>query len=140
MFKLIFFFLTKIVTDMQFEMNHNKNYNVVTFTNFNISKVAAKEKLFELFRRVGGDNPQYELEWIFPKTIYKHNIAEIIRNTCFVCGGLMQDGVAFQNHKITVSSYDNAAETYCGEVEHPDFTQLKTIKVRKCKSCGHSHT
>ena len=96
---------------MQFNFYLNQSHNVATFTNFNISKVAAKKKLFELFRRVGGDNPQYELEWIFPKTVYRYHIEEIIHNTCFVCRGLMKDSEYHSDHIL-----------------------------RKCQSCGHSHT
>lgn len=67
-------------------------------------------------------------------------IQEIIRNTCFKCGGLMKDGQAIQNGKLLVSSYDSAVGTYQGVIEYPDVNNHSVIKVRKCTVCGHSHT
>ena len=75
-------------------------------------------------------------DWTFPSYITSEVIQEVIRNTCFVCGGLMKDSTAFKNQDIieipnglsmTSHVYSNAGEA-------------KQIKVRKCSSCGHSHT
>lgn len=126
---------------MQFETSTN-----VTQKTFNIKlehkpmRPSVIDAFISHFERIGGKAVEHAGNWVFPAFVTRPLIEEIIRNTCFVCGGLMQDGVAVQNSKITVSSYDNATETYCGEVEYPDFTQLKRIKVRKCTVCGHSHT
>lgn len=125
---------------MQFNYHHNvrSGIAIVTFTNFNISKVAAKEKLFSNFKIVGGNNPQFELEWAFPSFVPAFVIAEIIANTCFVCGGLMTDSTAFQNTYVSFDDFGNDA----GQrgTTQSRVGPAKQIKVRKCSQCGHSHT
>ncbi len=78
---------------------------------------------FELsFQRIGGifkDNGV----WHFPNFISSAVISKIIHTTCFVCGGLMQDEIV-NTHQWVV----------------PDGIQVIPKKVRKCSSCGHSHT
>lgn len=125
---------------MQFNYSHNvkSGIAVVTFTNFNINRVAAKDKLFSNFRILGGNNPQFELEWIFPSFVSSIIIAQVINNTCFVCGGLMQDSTALQNTLVSSDDFGNDAGSR-------GTTQSRTgpatqIKVRKCSQCGHSHT
>lgn len=125
---------------MQFNYHQNVRTNiaVVTFTNFNISRVAVKERLFNSFRKIGGNNPLFELEWIFPSFITSQVIQEIIHNTCFVCGGLMKDSQALENTWVGLEDFGK------------DFGQRGTTMskigqpvmkvVRKCSSCGHSHT
>ena len=78
--------------------------------------------------------------WIFPLFINRQIIEEIVHNTCFVCGELMKDGQAIQEGKMYVSSFDNAIDTYQGEIEYSNPQDSKVIKVRKCIACGHSHT
>lgn len=118
---------------MQFEISSSLKRVVVTFTNFNISKVAAKEKLFSNFRIIGGNNPLFELEWVFPPFVTLSLVQEIIHNTCFVCGGLMVNGVALKVSQLKVDSE-------WGGVFYDNPEDSKIIKVRKCSSCGHSHT
>lgn len=103
---------------MQFNYQERigKDFCLVTFTGFNISKVAAKEKLFENLHIIGGQQTHFELEWIFPNFITSKVIERVIANTCFVCGGLMKDSK--ENRKDSVNP----------------------ILVRKCTKCGHSHT
>jgi len=93
------------------------------------------------FEKIGGkvDNDNSCI-FHFPSFITSQVIEEVIRNTCFVCGGLMGDGQAIQNSKIIIESYDSAIDTYEGRIEYPDTNNYSTIKVRKCSTCGHSHT
>ena len=112
---------------MQFEISSSLKRVVVTFTNFNISKVAAKEKLFSNFRIIGGNNPLFELEWVFPPFVTLTLVQEIIHNTCFVCGGLMQNAILLENGKHCIS-------------EEKANTSNNSKAIRKCSSCGHSHT
>ncbi len=73
------------------------------------------------FEKIGGkvDNDNSCI-FHFPSFITSQVLEEIIRNTCFVCGGLMKDDTV----KIP-----NLTEDY-------PFN----VKVRKCTNCGHSHT
>ncbi len=71
------------------------------------------ESLYDVFKKLGAICPNNHWdEWKFPSFITAEVIQETIRNTCFVCGGLMRDD------------------------EHPYSFE----KLRKCTSCGHSHT
>lgn len=130
---------------MQFEMNHKvgTDYSTVKFDARNFDTIKFKLSVIESFEnsfsRLGGKF-QDDYSWKFPAFITSEVIQEIIRNTCFVCGGLMQDGIAVVNHKITVESFDSAVDTYEGTIEYPDTKSLKQISVRKCTACGHSHT
>ncbi|MEY2703857.1 MAG: hypothetical protein RLY43_2496 [Bacteroidota bacterium] len=92
------------------------------------------------FQRIGGEFQPEMGCWTFPKNVHSHIIELIIHNTCFVCGGLMKDGVALQQGKVIAESYDSAMDTYLGEIEYPYNKDTKLIKVRKCQACGHSHT
>lgn len=120
---------------MQFEIQVGTDYSTVNF------EATLKLNVFEIlinhFERLGGImvGPKAS-NWTFPKHITSEVLQEIIRNTCFVCGGLMKDSTAFKNEDIveipsglsmTSHVYENAGEA-------------KQIKVRKCTSCGHSHT
>lgn len=97
---------------MQFEMNHKvgTDYSTVNF------EATLKLNVFEIlinhFERLGGImvGPKAS-NWTFPKHITSEVLQEVIRNTCFVCGGLMKDD-----------------------------SQYEDKKFRKCSSCGHSHT
>lgn len=121
---------------MQFEMNHKvgTDYSTVRFAHFDFSP-SVKASLLLSFNRIGGKKISDTL-WEFPSFITSEVLQETIHNTCFVCGGLMKDGTAFKNEDIievpnglsmTSHVYSNAGEA-------------KQIKVRKCQSCGHSHT
>ena len=112
---------------MQFEISSSLKRVVVTFTNFNISKVAAKEKLFSNFRIIGGNNPLFELEWVFPPFVTLSLVQEIIHNTCFVCGGLMQNAILLENGKHCIS-------------EEKANTSNNSNAIRTCSSCRHSPT
>lgn len=120
---------------MKFQMIVGTDYSTVNFEA--TLKLDVFEKLIHHFERLGGVmiGPKAS-DWTFPSYITSEVIQEVIRNTCFVCGGLMKDSTAFKNQDIieipnglsmTSHVYSNAGEA-------------KQIKVRKCSSCGHSHT
>lgn len=90
------------------------------------------ESILDGFKKLGGVNTESFI-WEFPTEITEEHPQEIIHNTCFVCGGLMQDGQAIKNHPLRVQSE-------WGEVHYSDPNNHKMIQVRKCTSCGHSHT
>lgn len=97
---------------MQFEMNHKvgTDYSTVILQGHLSAKVL--ESMFSVFDKLGGESIENTWDkWIFPSFITSEVIEEVIRNTCFVCGGLMKD-----------------------EEYHSDHV------LRKCTSCGHSHT
>lgn len=125
---------------MQFEMQHQvgTDYSTVSFQNVKINWNVIQSMMI-LFERLGGKMIDTNL-YQFPVFITSEVLSEVIHNTCFVCGGLMKDGQAIQEGKVYVSSYDSAMETYQGQIEYPNPNDSKVIKVRKCSSCGHSHT
>lgn len=95
---------------MQFEMSVGTDYSTVTFKTFGHANMKI------VFERLGGkmtDNSY--LNWLFPSFITSEVLEEVIRNTCFVCGGLMKDDLKDVNH-------------------------IAAIPIRKCTVCGHSHT
>lgn len=108
---------------MQFEMNHKvgTDYSTVTFSKV---KLEALQNVGLVFLRLGGKRiedsiPSLE-DWVFtfPSFITSQVLEEVIHNTCFVCGGLMKDDY----HE-----------------EMKDSIKYSTA-IRKCISCGHSHT
>jgi len=124
---------------MQFEIGYSikqTTFKVIS-SNFKHNVVNSLGLSYE---RIGGKFDFNTNTWIFPPFINLQIIEEVINNTCFVCGGLMKNGQAIQEGKMHVSSYDTVADTYQGEIEYPNPNQSKVIKVRKCSSCGHSHT
>lgn len=121
---------------MKFEMNHKvgTDYSTVKFAYG--ATFSALETIWKTMEKLGGQPGEYLDEWKFPKHVTSQVIEEVIQNTCFVCGGLMKDSTAFKNQdfieipnglSMTSHVYSNAGEA-------------KQIKVRKCTSCGHSHT
>lgn len=102
---------------MQFEINHNVTEKVCKVTFINPHKIGrfGWTQLNETFEYLGA-NQCDDASYLFPSFITSQVIQEIIHNTCFVCGGLMQDS----------------------EVQNGGISPA--IKVRKCSSCGHSHT
>lgn len=124
-------------------MNHKvgTDYSAVKFNakvfDFIKFKLPVIESFENSFSRIGGTyHPEEEYIWKFPGFITFQVIDEIIHNTCFVCGGLMKDGQAIQNGEIRVPEEDVRG----GYTPYVDTTNHSLIKVRKCTSCGHSHT
>lgn len=140
---VIFFIKIKIVTDMQFEMNHKvgTDYSTVKFDARNFDTIKFKLSVIESFEnsfsRLGGKF-QDDYSWKFPAFITSEVIQEIIRNTCFVCGGLMEDSTAFQNSNVLFNDFGDDAGSR--GTTQSRVGPAQQIKVRKCKSCGHSHT
>lgn len=120
---------------MQFEMNHKvgTDYSTVNF------EATLKLNVFEIlihhFERLGGImvGPKAS-DWTFPSYITSEVIQEVIHNTCFVCGGLMKDGIAMVDQE-----FEFEHDIY-GTVTQQVPGYAKQIKVRKCTACGHSHT
>ncbi len=114
---------------MQFEINHQigTNYSIVTFKTFGHGSIG------NVFKRLGGIEEDWYV-WIFPNYITSEVLKEVIRNTCFVCGGLMKDSIAFQNQDVIEipNGLSMTSHVFKGEAQQ--------IKVRKCMTCGHSHT
>lgn len=126
---------------MQFSLDHFSNkYSLVTFTGhlYRLPQAACLS-LLTAFEKIGGKvSPGNSCLFLFPKNITSQQIQEIIDNTCFVCGGLMQDGQALDNQWAGSSDFG-------GDYGQPGTTMSKSgsaimKKVRKCSSCGHSHT
>ena len=124
---------------MQFEMNHKvgTDYSTVNFEATVKFEATLKFDVFEIlihhFERLGGImvGPKAS-NWTFPKHITSEVLQEVIRNTCFVCGGLMEDGVAIVDHKYV--------QTDAGKELWKNSKFAKQVSVRKCTVCGHSHT
>lgn len=122
---------------MQFEYRHKigTDYSTVTFTGhlYRLPEKAHKS-LMNVLEKMGGvvDHEINSCEFRFPSFISSLVIAQVIRNTCFVCGGLMKDSTAIVDHKFVYT--DAGKELW----KNSEFA--KQVLVRKCQSCGHSHT
>lgn len=125
--------------NFQFSYKVGQDYVVFVFPKFDIHWGTALT-LMNLFERLGGilqSDPKNSV-FHFPLSVTPQVVKEVIRNTCFNCGGLMKGGQALDN---TLISYDD----FGGDAGNRGTTQskdgeAKLIKVRKCQSCGHSHT
>lgn len=125
---------------MQFTVNHKIGDNFINVefkTDIVTLQLLNMESLKQTFQRVGGIF-QDDYTFNFPLYITSQVISEIIHNTCFICGGLMQDSTALQNSLVSFDDFGNDAGK-------PGSTQsfsgpAKQITVRKCSQCGHSHT
>jgi len=75
----------------------------------------------------------------FPSCINSEAIRTVIRNTCYKCGGLMQDdATAYQNTRVSFDDFGgDAGQRGTTEVRVGPAVQ---VQVRKCIECGHSHT
>lgn len=105
---------------MQFEIQLRTDYSTVTFYNVKV-KWDVIAQMMSWFERLGGTLIETNV-YQFPSFITSEVIQEVIHNTCFVCGGLMKDGT-------------KEVKTREGK-----RTDLFFVKVRRCSSCGHSHT
>lgn len=109
---------------MQFELKHNigERFLQIKFFETPLPPVVWLS-IANSLQRIGGQCDGNMSNWTLPAVgTTSHIICEIIRNTCFVCGGLMQDGTIMLN--VLPSSVE----------------PIKQVKVRKCLQCGHSHT
>lgn len=128
---------------MQFKMNHKVGtaYSTVKFQGFTKLNNKAYETLMNTFEKLGLQVEVLITQdriYKFPSFITSEVIKEVIHNTCFVCGGLMKDSTAFQNTLVSSDDFGNDSGqrgTTQSRVGKPQY-----LKVRKCSSCGHSHT
>lgn len=111
----------------------------VEFLSIDKIKLPALKVLKNIFFRLGGIEMSGNI-WHFPNFVNSEILQEIVFNTCFECGGEMKYRKAIRNRSITVESYDSAVDTYQGIIKYPDPNNHSIIRVRKCTSCGHSHT
>lgn len=102
---------------MKFEIQVGTDYSTVRFHPHNVKGMALLS-IIETLMRIGGEMGDTVSDWTFPMWTTRHTINQVIRNTCFVCGGLMKD--------------DYHEETK-GAIKF-------NTAIRKCSSCGHSHT
>lgn len=127
---------------MQFEFKSKAGQPWIDLT---VNEWGATEKtkqvLYTIFYRLGmKEDGRFNgfKEWQAPLFISSQLIEEIIHNTCFVCGGLMQDSTALQNTNVSFDDFGNDAESR--GTTQSRVGPVQQIKVRKCSSCGHSHT
>lgn len=107
---------------MKFTLEHKvgTDYSTVRFENSSLP-FDVWGRLIDVFEKLGGTSQEVLAVWIFPSFITSEVLQEVIHNTCFVCGGLMKDETTI------ISPYEIQG---CA----------KQIKIRRCCSCGHSHT
>jgi len=122
---------------MQFEYHHNISQNKVAVKFEHSLPFQAEYTFNRMLMRLGGEQITMS-QWEFPLFITSQIIEQIINSLCYICGGIMKDGVALDN---TLISYDD----FGGDKGNRGSTQskegkAKLFKVRKCESCGHSHT
>jgi len=120
----------------------SQNFVYVTFKG-NIFKLKPTESFELSFERLGGiyipeESGEHGSVWKFPSFVSSQIIQEIIRNTCFECGGLMMNSQALQNTLVTTNDFDNDAGQRGSTQSQVGSPIIKD--VRKCTSCGHSHT
>ena len=102
-------------------------------------KTPALISLSKSLQIIGGESLAKNIDiWEFPKNVNSETIKIIIRNTCFVCGGLMKDSVAYQN--TIVSFPDFGKDAGSRGTTQSRVGEAIIIDVRKCVDCGHSHT
>lgn len=95
----------------------------------------ANEEISNIFRRLGG-NLVNENNWKFPSNMSTVVLKTIIDNTCFKCGGIVNDAEALQNTLLTSDDFGNDSGDK-GTTQTRVGTAIK-IKCRKCIDCGHS--
>ena len=124
---------------MQFSFSSDSSVNIMRFTETKGLKLKFFGAIVPIFQRMGAKFPEGSLGNIeFPKFTNVALIKEILHNTCYKCGGLMQDSTALIN---TLVSFDD----FGGDAGTRGTTQSRVgkaveVTVRKCTVCGHSHT
>lgn len=120
---------------MQFTYEHYIGEEFYRFhANFNGIKPIALDNLKHSFHKLGGKEDIEKAWWYFPLHISSQVLEEVIHNTCFMCGGLMKDSTAMVDQE-----FEFEHDVY-GTVTQQVPGYAKQLKVRKCSSCGHSHT
>lgn len=100
---------------MQFQYEHKVGDDHVTVILFGKAKSSTAFALADHFERIGGTCEKTFDCWKFPNYITSKTIGEIIRNTCFECGGMVKDSDTFYKKDGVF------------------------LPIRKCKECNHSH-
>lgn len=129
---------------MQFELTEHP-FNILDkikykkYQFFGTSKLTehVRNKIFAQFIKIDGIR-QNEYVWLFPDTTNPDIVETIIKNTCFVCGGLMKDGQALDNTYVSFNDFGNDSEQR--GTTQSKVGPAKITNVRKCSNCGHSHT
>ncbi len=98
---------------MQFTTSHKIGQQKMNVRFHNKLPYDAHLELGVILCRIGGEL-QGDFSWNFPMFITSQVIKEIIHNTCFKCGGLMKNGEQLES--------------------------FPPKQVRRCTTCGHSHT
>ncbi len=112
---------------------------IKTFDFLSNLEYPAKAKFREIFQCIGGDFVRGQKHtWSFPEEISDDVLSIIIKNTCFVCGGLMKDSTAFKNIRISFDNCENDIEQYGTTLN--EIGPVKQVRIRLCMFCGHSHT
>ncbi len=120
----------------------SQNFVYATF-NSKITKLLPFKSLLLSFERIGGvycpdESGTHGSVWKFPIFISSQILEEIIKNTCIECGGLMSDGQALDNTWVSSDDFGGDALKRGSTISKQGPAVFK--KVRKCTSCGHSHT
>ena len=123
---------------MQFKTSFKSGQLIVKFNedDYYKHKQIFLDSLMESLKKIGGKYT-FNLVWEFPIFVASGVIEEIIHNTCFVCCGLMGDGIAIQNGVLKAPGDRESSICYTPYV---DPNNHSVINVRKCTACGHSHT
>ena len=84
---------------MQFQRKERvwDDYCIVEFDKLSCMHDAVISSFYNKFEYLGGKSYNSTNIWTFPSCVTSQIISEIIRNTCFMCGGLMKDGQVFIN-------------------------------------------
>jgi len=91
-------------------------------------------RIKEIFSYLGGIHHSNG-HWEFPVNINNDTIIAVIKNTCFICGGLMKNSTALHNGDLYGLPDVVGKQTIYSQAD-----EAKLRKVRKCSHCGHSHT
>lgn len=120
---------------MKFTLEHKvgTDYSTVTFKPHSVKGIALLN-ICDTYLRLGGEMIDTVSNWKFPAYITAQVLEEVIHNTCFVCGGLMKEGTAMVDQQ-----FEFEHDIY-GTITQQVPGHAKQVKVRKCSSCGHSHT
>lgn len=78
-----------------------------------------------------------EVYWEFPNFVTQAVLEEVIKNTCFKCGGLMTSGLALDNTWTSSDDFGGDKGSY-GTTASKNGPAIM-VKVRKCADCGNSH-
>ena len=120
---------------MKFEYNHKIGQPMVSVKFEHDLNFKAENTFNKALMLLGGKQITI-IQWELPLCITPQVIEQVINNFCYNCGGLMTDGEAIVND--TFRSIEEDERGGFTTFTDPKYAHVK--KVRKCQSCGHSHT